>query len=120
KGWYVEAALIQKGLMHSFSVIGNRMRKLHQEGSTDPLTGVVNRRGLDAAIDTMMKKALNVTVVMLDIDHFKAVNDKHGHAVGDEVLKSTTALIRDQVRQEDIVARMRGEEFAILLPETSL
>src|SRR5690606_28623004 len=105
-GWYVEAALIQKGLMESFSVIDNRMRRLHREGSTDPLTGVVNRRGLDAAIDAMKEQVREVGVVMLDIDHFKAVNDNHGHAAGDDVLKSVTTLIRAEARRKDIVARM--------------
>lgn len=120
KGWYVEAAMIRKGLMQSFSAIGNRMRKLHLEGTTDPLTGVVNRRGLDTAIEKLMEAAQSVAVVMIDIDHFKSINDKHGHAVGDEVLKTIAVLIMAEARREDIVARMGGEEFVILLPETQL
>ena len=120
KGWYVEAAMIRKGLMQSFSAVGNRIRKLHLEGSTDPLTGVVNRRGLDTAIEKLMEAAQNVAVVMVDVDHFKSVNDKYGHAVGDEVLKTITTLIMAEARREDVVARMGGEEFVILLPETGL
>lgn len=120
KGWYVEAAMIRKGLMQSFTAIGSRMRKLHLEGTTDPLTGVVNRRGLDAAIEKLMQTAQSVAVVMVDVDHFKSVNDKYGHTVGDEVLKAISTLIMDQARREDIVARIGGEEFVILLPETEL
>lgn len=120
KTWYAEAALIQKGLMHSFSAVGNRIRKLHREGSTDPLTGLVNRRGLEAAIAKLMEAAQSVAVVTLDVDHFKTVNDKHGHAVGDEVLKAITALIVAEARREDVVARTGGEEFVVLLPETGL
>ncbi|WP_397473098.1 diguanylate cyclase [Pusillimonas sp.] len=120
KGWYVEAALIQKGLLQSFSAVGSRLRKLHREGSTDPLTGVGNRRGLDTAIGKLMKTAQNVAAVMVDIDHFKAINDRHGHAAGDEVLRTMTAMIMAEARKEDVVARTGGEEFVILLPDTKL
>jgi diguanylate cyclase (GGDEF)-like protein len=120
KGWYIEAAMIRAGLMQGFSAVGSRIRKLHREGTTDPLTGVANRRGLDAAIEKMMVATQEVAVVMVDVDHFKAVNDKHGHAVGDEVLKTISAIIMAEARVEDVVARMGGEEFVILLPETGL
>lgn len=120
KGWYLEAAMIRKGLMRSFSAIGSRLRKLHLEGTTDPLTGAVNRRGLDTAMERMMEEARNAAVVMVDIDHFKAVNDKHGHAVGDEILKAITASLMAEARREDVVARMGGEEFVILLPDTDV
>ncbi len=118
KGWYLEAALIRNALMHSFSVVGNRMRKLHLQGLTDPLTGVINRRGLDVAVDRLMEVDRTVAVVMVDVDHFKAVNDEYGHAAGDEVLKTITVLIAAEARRDDVVARMGGEEFVILLPET--
>lgn len=120
KGWYVEAALIRKSLLQSFSAVGNRIRKLHREGSTDPLTGVVNRRGLDTAIGKLIEAAQSVAVVMVDVDHFKAVNDRYGHAAGDEVLRGITTLILTEARKEDVVARMGGEEFVILLPKTGL
>lgn len=119
-GWYVEAALIRKGLLESFSAIGSRMRKLDQERATDPLTGVVNRRGLDAAIDLLMERTREVAIIMLDIDYFKGVNDNYGHAIGDEVLKKVSALVKDKVRKEDIVARIGGEEFVVLLPGKGL
>lgn len=120
RGWYVEAALIRKGLLQGFSAVGNRIRKLHREGSTDSLTGLFNRRGLDAAMGKLTEAAGDGAVVMIDIDHFKAVNDKYGHAVGDEVLKTIAALIMAEARTEDVVARMGGEEFVVLLPETGL
>lgn len=118
-GWYVEAAMIREGLMQSFSAVGNRLRKLSLEGRTDPLTGVVNRRGLDTAIEEL-EAAQNVAVVMIDVDHFKAVNDRFGHAMGDEVLKAITVAIMAEARKEDVVARMGGEEFVVLLPEIRL
>src|SRR5690606_5581164 len=88
KGWYVEAAMIREGLMQGFSAVGQRLHKLSLEGRTDPLTGLVNRRGLDTAIEELKETAQSVAVVMIDIDHFKAVNDQFGHAAGDEVLKA--------------------------------
>lgn len=120
KGWYVEAALIRQGLMQSFSAIGSRIRKLYQQGATDPLTGTMNRRGLDAALEEMTDAEQSVAVVMIDVDHFKAVNDRFGHAVGDEVLKAIAELIMTQARREDVVARLGGEEFVLVLPETGL
>ncbi|NYT80037.1 GGDEF domain-containing protein [Alcaligenaceae bacterium] len=120
KSWYVEAAMIQKALMHSFSAVSSRIRKLRVDGSTDPLTGLINRRGLDIAIDKLTRTAQTVAVVMIDLDYFKAVNDKFGHAVGDEVLKAISVLIMAEARREDVVARMGGEEFVILLPETDI
>ena len=120
KGWYLEAALIRKGLMRSFSAIGSRIRQLHIEGTTDPLTGALNRRGLDTAMERIMEEERNAAVVMVDVDHFKAVNDEYGHAVGDEVLKAITASIMAEARSEDVVARMGGEEFVILLPDSGV
>lgn len=120
KSWYVEAALIRKGLMQSFSAVGSRMRRLHREGSTDPLTGLLNRRGLDTAIEKLSASEQSVGVVTVDIDHFKAVNDQYGHAVGDEVLKAIAALMTSHVRGEDVIARTGGEEFVVLLPATGL
>lgn len=120
KGWYLEAALIRKGLMRSFLAVDSRIRKLHIEGTTDALTGALNRRGLDNAMQQIMEEARSAAVVVVDVDHFKAVNDAHGHAVGDEVLKAIAVSIMAEARKEDIVARMGGEEFVILLPDAGI
>ncbi|NGM86535.1 diguanylate cyclase [Parapusillimonas sp. SGNA-6] len=120
RGWYYEAALLRKGLLRGFSAVGLRLRRLHREGATDLLTGLMNRRGLNTAIQELADSGRSVAAVVFDVDYFKTVNDTHGHAVGDEVLKAIATVSQDQARIEDVVARMGGEEFLVLLPDTGL
>lgn len=86
----------------------------------DPLTGVLNRRGLDDAMGTVLAFARRVgrpvAVLACDIDHFKRVNDTHGHAQGDAVLRDFAALLAEHLPQADLVGRLGGEEFAVVLP----
>jgi two-component system cell cycle response regulator len=90
----------------------------------DPLTGAFNRRYLDAHLPRFLKHAGEIrkalVVQMIDIDHFKKVNDNHGHAAGDAVLREVAHRIANGVRPSDFFVRMGGEEFAIVMPETSL
>ena len=86
---------------------------MNVEADTDPLTGLANRRTFNRAIDAT---GPGDALVMIDLDHFKAVNDAHGHAVGDEVLRTLSACLTEVARDEDCVARFGGEEFAAILP----
>ncbi|HEU0014845.1 MAG TPA: tetratricopeptide repeat-containing diguanylate cyclase [Longimicrobium sp.] len=90
----------------------------------DALTGIANRRALDAQLALEWERARrfqrDLTVAMVDVDHFKQVNDRHGHAAGDEVLRRIAALLGEQTRRVDFVARCGGEEFVLLLVETPL
>ena len=87
----------------------------------DPLTGAYNRRTFHEIAEREMARARRagqpLSIVMLDIDHFRAINDKHGHRVGDEVLQRFADVVRSALRKEDMVVRYGGEEFVILLPE---
>ncbi len=90
----------------------------------DGLTGLLNRRGADEQLAHEFarhrRNGRPFSVAVIDIDHFKAVNDTHGHAAGDEVLRDVAHALADQVRQSDLVARQGGEEFLLLMPETDL
>lgn len=100
------------------------MDNMHYEqlAGTDPLTAVHNRRQLQAQFvrehARQRRHGLPIGVLEIDIDHFKRVNDAHGHGVGDEVLRSLTRRWRGLIREIDTLARIGGEEFVVLLPET--
>ena len=91
---------------------------------TDPLTGLANRRRLMSRLDEETSRARRyktpLSVVMIDIDHFKQVNDTHGHAMGDEVLRNIGAMLKASVRTTDLAARYGGEEFTLVLPHTDI
>lgn len=91
---------------------------------TDPLTGIMNRRYLDSIIEIEMARSDRynhpMSIITLDLDHFKKVNDTWGHPVGDEVLKWVVGILQENIRKSDILVRLGGEEFMILLTQTGL
>lgn len=99
-----------------------RYDQLRAQAVIDELTGVYNRRYLDEQLGSRLAEAQRYnspfSIGLLDIDHFKRVNDTYGHPVGDEVLAQTASVVRRQMRKEDLLARYGGEEFAMLLPHT--
>uniref|UniRef100_UPI00404787C1 diguanylate cyclase n=1 Tax=Rheinheimera sp. TaxID=1869214 RepID=UPI00404787C1 len=98
-------------------------QEFEQQARLDALTGLANRRAFDEALARECARSrrakLPLTLVLLDIDHFKQVNDRYNHSVGDEVLKLVADLISAHCREDDTVARWGGEEFAVLLPNTT-
>jgi len=92
--------------------------------ATDPLTGAANRRSIILALDRDVARAIRmrepIALLMLDIDHFKQINDVHGHLAGDQVLCRVVDVLRERVRTQDLVGRYGGEEFLVLLPDTGL
>jgi two-component system cell cycle response regulator len=113
-------AVIQRAQMVESTMADNA--RLEQLAQTDPLTQLLNRRALTERITAEMERALRydstLALLLIDLDHFKKVNDTYGHLVGDDVLRDVAALLGHTIRTMDIVARYGGEEFLVLLPET--
>ncbi|MFT0862304.1 diguanylate cyclase [Ancylobacter sp. G4_0304] len=103
--------------------LGQDLNELQQLAVTDPLTGLLNRRGFAPfgadAIGYFRRKGTPTTAVMLDIDHFKQINDTYGHIAGDAVLRSLGTILARLIRETDKAARFGGEEFVVLLRETA-
>ncbi len=101
-----------------------RERELIRLASTDPLTGLANRRAffdtLEIEVARSRRYARPLALLMIDVDGLRAVNDTRGHPAGDKLLAALAAILREGVREVDLPARYGGDEFAVLLPETTL
>jgi len=99
-----------------------RNEELQHQAATDPLTGLANRRLLDEALQRELcqssRQNSRVSLLLLDIDHFKVLNDTYGHQAGDLALRKVAGVVRQMIRKSDVCARFGGEEFAVILPFT--
>ena len=111
-------------LLFAWFFVVESNRKLRKSASTDPLTGALNRRAIarESAreISRAHRSRTPFSIVVIDIDHFKAINDRHGHSTGDQALCALTALLRRGLRKIDLIGRLGGEEFVLILPDTRL
>lgn len=102
------------------ATLSARSQTLEQAALTDSLTGMQNRRYFDDALREYLEEFQRIGkpigLMILDLDHFKAINDTHGHDVGDEVLRAVANCLKDMTRYHDVVARLGGEEFAVVAP----
>jgi diguanylate cyclase (GGDEF)-like protein len=119
-GWLIRARLhLVKKVQHS----EQRESQLRLQAETDPLTGLVNRRRFSLELDVCYLRAKQtkspLAMLMLDVDHFKNINDEYGHLAGDAVLCSLARLCEGVIRETDVLCRYGGEEFAFLLPDSS-
>ena len=116
--------MIQKSeqLREETEMLETRTRSLEEQARRDGLTGLLNRGYLDDKIDQEHGMAITrdwpLAIMFVDLDHFKGVNDTYGHQVGDAVLQVAAGILRDSVRDSDVVARYGGEEFVVILPGT--
>jgi diguanylate cyclase (GGDEF)-like protein len=126
--WLQRHNAVMKESREDFEQYEARLREvnqeLHHQSFVDGLTGIYNRRAFDLhlvkAVADAAKRGDNISLVMLDVDHFKRFNDDFGHAAGDEVLRRVAQSIQSSARKNDIVARYGGEEFAVILPQTDV
>jgi diguanylate cyclase len=102
-------------------MLTERLEHAQSEALLDPLTRLCNRRGLERALEELDATGLGgAALLLLDLDHFKSINDTHGHLLGDKVLRAVAQILRANIKGRDVAARVGGEEFAVFLPETSL
>lgn len=120
-------AILSKRLRHGNLVIDKiqqKMQAYEQDSLIDPLTGLFNRRWLDSTLERLIQRSAQskqpLSIIMIDIDHFKGYNDSHGHQAGDQALRTVAEVITEHLRPDDTIARYGGEEFLALLPNTAL
>jgi len=128
---WIDGRTVRMEIATDITTLKNSEQKLlaakalaEEHASKDELTNLYNRRAFFEQGKQLFKQARrypqHISVMMIDIDHFKSINDNHGHTVGDNVLKAIGGLLQNTVREADILARIGGEEFAVILPQTGV
>lgn len=118
--WNREAHLLTKSVSIAFETLERNNQQLSQSASTDSLTGLQNRRKMDEVLNAWSREHRLFSLLVLDIDHFKSINDTYGHQTGDETLKKLAETIQKVARNNDHCFRYGGEEFVLLLADTDM
>ncbi|MEL0655480.1 sensor domain-containing diguanylate cyclase [Pseudoalteromonas issachenkonii] len=116
KSWYFESQRLKIAMLNGVNTLQMQIGQLRHDAQTDPLTDTHNRRSLNGLLNQLMFKQTPFAILEIDIDFFKRVNDTFGHDKGDETLVSLTNIIKKLSRRDDIVSRIGGEEFVLVLP----
>ncbi|NYT65911.1 GGDEF domain-containing protein [Alcaligenaceae bacterium] len=119
KSWYFESSELKRVMLVGINILHKSINKLKDDVQTDPLTGLCNRRGMELALSLWKTVKTPFSAVTIDIDFFKRINDTYGHDVGDLVLQQLAQHMRDVSRADDVICRVGGEEFLMLLPKTN-
>ncbi|KDP84495.1 diguanylate cyclase [Cupriavidus sp. SK-3] len=120
QSWYFEATQLKRAMLSGLTLVQERIGKLNLASLTDPMTGLYNRRGLETTLDRWKEKNRSFSIIALDIDRFKKVNDTYGHDAGDRVIMNIASMMKKCSRSADILCRSGGEEFLMLLPDTEI
>lgn len=120
RSWYFEARELKHAITKSLGMMSNKISQLDIDSHTDPMTNLLNRRGMLKALDAFSHARQPFSVLALDIDRFKQINDTYGHNEGDHVITAVADLMRLHARKGDILCRSGGEEFLIFLTDTRL
>lgn len=115
--WYREAAAIRQAMLAGVQLLQAKMGRLNRQALTDPLTGLANRRAMDDELQGLRTAGRNYSVLSVDIDHFKRVNDTFGHDKGDLAIRQVAQTLMEHCRAADLACRAGGEEFLLILPD---
>ncbi|MCO7187638.1 sensor domain-containing diguanylate cyclase [Pseudoalteromonas sp. XMcav2-N-2] len=114
--WYFEAENLKSAILNSSELLGQEIKELEQDRKMDPLTKLNNRFAMQLWLENVKTMQYQFSVLALDVDHFKSINDEFGHAVGDDVLCALASVMKKNARCHDFVCRSGGEEFLVFMP----
>lgn len=118
--WYRDASAIRQAMLTGVDLLQQRLGRLNKEAHSDPLTGLANRRAMGDFLSLLGQSGREYSVLALDVDHFKRVNDTYGHDAGDVALRQVADVLQENSRAGDLACRAGGEEFTLILPDTPI